>query len=202
MLGASRFLHTLLITAGVISLLAGADVFVTTWSNRGAPGQTITVCQATGVPAHPYQPVTVRVAPDGSLPKGFDPTQDVVPPYASSGRNYPGTNWSSQGQALWYAGCRSAGGSLSLSQTSPPAPATVAPQPQAGSQLPFGLRPTADLVQPLIRVIAAYLMFMGVVMIAAGALHPSIPPVRRRLLVSSDLSRYAKPLVRPHAPEH
>jgi len=197
---APRVLPTLLIAIGVVSLFAGADIFVTTWTERVAPAQTVTVCRSTGVPAHPYQASNIQIAPDGSLPPDLDPSRDVVPPYTYNGTNYPGTNWSGQGQAVWYAGCQPASKSLAVSQTSQAAPSTVLPLPQPASQLPLGLRPGPRLVQAAIRVAGAFVVFIGLAMIGVGRSSPR--PVRPYLPVSSDLSMYLKPRPRPRRPRH
>ena len=197
----SRFMPMVSIALGVVALFAGADIFITTWTDRGViPAETITVCRATNIQSRPYRASNVQIAPDGSLPNDVDPSRDVVPPYTYNGTRYPGANWSSRGQALWYAGCQSPSGAVAVSQNSAPGfDEGVMPQ-QAAGQLPFGLRPGPDLLQTAIRVGAAVVMFVGLAMIGVGALRSSPRPVRPYLPVSSDLSMYAKPRRRPRAP--
>ena len=175
---------TLAIGFGVVSLFAGADVFITTLSDRGVPAETITVCRATGVPQHPYQAANVEIATDGSLPRDVDPARDVVPPYSYGGTNYPGVNWSSQGQAVWYAGCVTSN-ALAVSVTAPAQPALLAPD--------------AATVKRLTRTTAGALVLIGVLMIALGAIAASRKSEERpRVAVSSDLSSYRRPVIRPH----
>jgi hypothetical protein len=196
LVGFPRFLRRLLIACGLVSFLAGADILVTTWSDRGVPDQTITVCRATDVANRPYQAANVRIAPDGSLPRDVDPMRDVVPPYSYGGTDYPGANWSSQGQAVWYAGCQATGNSLQAAESAPATPAAAPPQSQTRQPI-LGVWPQAVVVQGAVRVVAAWVMVIGILMIGVAGIgvppESEPPPVR----VSSDLYMSSKPRIRP-----
>ena len=197
LVGLPRWLRTFLIVCGLASFVAGADMLITTWSDRGVPAETITICQATDVAKHPYQATNIRIATDGTLPPDVDPLRDVVPPYSYRGVNYPGVNWSAQGQAVWYAGCQ--GSRISLAAApSPPVTSTGGPPPQAVTPQPVvGLWPQAVVTQTAVRALAASIMLIGVLMIAAasvGTPREFEPSLAR---VSSDLSTYSRPRIRP-----
>ncbi|HET9781767.1 MAG TPA: hypothetical protein VFR33_08310 [Candidatus Dormibacteraeota bacterium] len=190
-------MRNLLILCGLASFLAGADVLITTWSDRGVPAQTVTVCQATDVAKHPYQAATVRIATNGSLPADVDPARDVVPPYSYRGINYPGVNWSAQGRAVWYAGCQATGNAVAAVQGAPPTSVAAPPSPPPAPQPVLGLWPQAVFLQDGIRAMALGIMAIALLMIAAAGIGspPEFEPSLVR--VSSDLSRSSKPLVRP-----
>lgn len=199
--GFPRFVRTLLIGCGLASFLAGGDILVSTWSDRGVPDQTITVCRATDVANRPYQAANVRIAPDGTLPRELDLTRDVVPPYTYDGINYAGANWSSQGQAVWYAGCQATGTSMPAAE-SPPSTAAAAPRQIPAGQPVLGLWPRAAIAQAAIRVVAAWVMVFGVLMIGAAGIGvpPEFEPSPVR--VSSDLYTCSRPRIRPHDTGH
>ncbi|HET7338914.1 MAG TPA: hypothetical protein VFK22_05150 [Candidatus Dormibacteraeota bacterium] len=199
LLAIPRFVWMLAMASGVAALFAGADLFITTWSDRGVPAMTITICRATDVPQHPYQAANVRIAPDGSLPRDVDPARDVVPPYSYSGTDYAGVNWSSQGQTLWYAGCQATGKSLAVSVTAP-TPSTAALSDGPGTSQPLvDLPPQAAVLHGGTRAVAAGVMLIGVLMIGVGAIAASARRERRHVVaLSSDLSTYRKTAIRPH----
>jgi len=160
-------LRTLLVVSGVVALLVGVDTYITSLTNRLAPFETLTICQATGLDGHPYQPVDVEIAPDGTI-RNIDQSRDIVPPYSYGGRGHGGANWTTDGQAVWYTGCQ-AGSSLS----SAPPPAVAAPV-SASPSGPGSLgrstdgTPVADRQGEVSRVIGAYLMVVGFLAIGVG----------------------------------
>jgi hypothetical protein len=178
----SRLLRTLLIGLGVTSVLIGLDVYIGSLTERQVPIETLTICRATGVPTHPYQPVDATVAPDGSIAGTVDLSQDVVPPYSYLGKGYPGANWTAHGQAIWYAGCQA-----STSKQGSTIPAIASPG-QAAVLPQVRMRPAPDPEHDATQILAGSLMVAGLVMIAFGAIRHS--PRRRRptIELSSDLS--------------
>lgn len=178
----SRFLRTLLVGLGVMSVLIGLDVFIGSLTERQVPIETLTICRATGIPTRPYQPADATVAPDGSLAGTVDLSQDVVPPYSYLGKSYPGANWGAYGQAVWYAGCQALTPrqALSIPATASPAQAAVLPQ--------GGMRPAPDPDRDAIQILAGSLVVAGLLMIAFGGIRVSPRRRRRTVGLSSDLS--------------
>jgi len=175
---------------------------ISTWSDRGVPAQTITVCRATDVASRPYHAVDVRIAPGGALPRELDLTRDVVPPYTYGGINYAGVNWSSRGQALWYAGCQGSGSSMPAAGSPPVSaakslPSAVAPRQAQTPQPVLGLWPRAAIAKATIRLVAAWIMVFGLLMVGAAGI--GVPPGLEPLSVpvSSDLYMYSRPRIRP-----
>jgi hypothetical protein len=178
----SRFLRTLLIGFGVMSVLIGLDVFIGSLTERQVPIETLTICRATGIPTRPYQPVDATVAPDGSLAGTVDLSQDVVPPYSYLGKSYPGANWGAYGQAIWYAGCQD-----STAKQAPPILATASPA-QAAVLPQGGMRPAPDPARGAIQILAGVLIVAGLLMIAFGGIRVSPRRHRPTVDLSSDLS--------------
>lgn len=195
--GLPRFLRNLVVACGLVSFLAGADVLITTWSDRGVPAQTVTVCHATDAAKHPYQAATVRIATNGSLPADVDPSRDVVPPYSYRGINYPGVNWSAQGRAVWYAGCQATANAVAALQSVPPTSVATPPSRATAPQPILGLWPQAVSLQDGIRAMAVAIMAIALLMIAAAGIGSPPEFERSPVRVSSDLSRSSKPLIRP-----
>jgi hypothetical protein len=200
--GFPRFVRTLLIACGLISFLAGGDILISTWSDRGVPAQTITVCRATDIGSPPYHAVDVRIAPDGTLPRELDLTRDVVPPYTHGGINYAGVNWSSRGQAVWYAGCQGAGSSMPAAASPPLSvatnlPSAVAPRQAQAPQPVLGLWPRAVIAKAAIRLVAAWIMVVGLLMVGAAGIGVPHEPEPLSVPVSSDLYTYSRPRLRP-----
>jgi hypothetical protein len=200
--GFPRSVRTLLIACGITSFLAGGDILISTWSDRGVPDQTITVCRATDVASHPYHAVDVRIAPGGTLPRELDLTRDVVPPYTYGGINYAGVNWSSRGQAVWYAGCQGPGSSMPAADSPPVSaakslPSAVTPRQAQAPQPVLGPWPRAAIANAAIRLVAASIMVFGLLIVGAAGI--SVPPEPEPLSVpvSSDLYMYSRPRIRP-----
>ena len=160
-------LRTLLVASGVVALLAGVDVYIGSLTDRVAPVETLTICQATGLAGHPYQPLNVDVASDGSI-RNIDRSRDIVPPYSYVGRGHPGVNWTADGRAVWYTGCQAGS---SLSSAPPPAvAAAVSASPSGPGSLGRSTdgSPVADRQGEVSRVIGAYLMVVGFLAIGVG----------------------------------
>jgi hypothetical protein len=160
-------LRTLLVASGVAALLVGVDVYIASLTNRLAPVETLTICQATGLDGHPYRPLDVGIAPDGSI-RNIDQSRDIVPPYSYGGRGHAGDNWTTDGRAVWYTGCQAGS---SLSSAPPPAVgATVSASPSGPGSLGRSTdgRPLADPQGEMSRVIGAYLMVVGFLAIGVG----------------------------------
>jgi len=78
----------------------------------------VTICHSTSSKNNPY--ITNSPSANGDV-SGHDdhdggvfptdPWGDIIPPFAYDGGNYPGKNWTTQGQAIWNNGCNVPGGS-------------------------------------------------------------------------------------------
>ena len=161
-------LRTLLVASGVVALLAGVDVYVGSLTDRLAPVETLTICQATGLAGHPYQPRDVDVAPDGSIGK-IDRSRDIVPPYSYVGGPHPGVNWTASGQAVWDTGCQAGSSSDSAQPSAVVAPVSASPE-QRSLVRSNAWRPLPDPAAEASRIFAVCLMVVGFLAIAVGAM--------------------------------
>ena len=144
------------------------DVYIGSLTDRVAPVETLTICQATGLAGHPYQPRGVDVAPDGSIGK-IDRSRDIVPPYAYVGGDHPGVNWTDSGRAVWYTGCQAGSSSASAQPSAVVAPVSASAEPRSLVRS-IVWRPVPDPAAEASRVFAVCLMVVGFLAIAVGAM--------------------------------
>lgn len=157
-------------------------MYVGSLTDRVAPVETLTICQATGHAGHPYQLLYVYVAPDGSI-GNVNRSRDIVPPYSYVGGGHPGVNWTAYGREVWDAGCQAGSSSES------PQPAAVAASVSASPEQRALLRSTAwrpvpDPAAEASRVFGVSLMVVGFLVIAIGTMGGPL----RRLWRAKDAS--------------
>ena len=178
-------LRTLLFASGVVALLVGLDEYIGSLTDRVAPVETLTICQATGHAGHPYKLQYVIVAPDGSIGK-VNRSRDIVPPYSYVGDGHPGVNWTAYGRAVWDTGCQVASSTGSTGSTQPSA--VAAPASTSSEQRALvrsdAWRPVADPAADASRVLGVCLMILGFLTIAVGTMGGAL----RRLWRARDAS--------------
>lgn len=108
-----RFVRQVAVALPVAAVGVAAFAVVSFASNGGDSHEKVTLCHATGSQSNPYVSVDVNIssAGDAANAKGHDShADDIIPPYSYSGQdgsiNYPGKNWTAEGQDILNDGCK------------------------------------------------------------------------------------------------
>jgi hypothetical protein len=119
---------------GMLALAAALTVFPSAVMATQPTGHKVDICHATDSDTNPYVAENVDIAsagyPDGATghaghtgpvwSAGLKADKikwgDIIPPYTYDDFSFPGLNWSTEGQAIWNAGCQIPGESAPASQ--------------------------------------------------------------------------------------
>lgn len=84
----------------------------------------VTICHATSANANPYNQISPNIQNNGDLQGGHlghtggvypeDDWGDIIPPYVFIGGTYPGLNWNTEGQIIYYNDCNAEINSVKL----------------------------------------------------------------------------------------
>ena len=139
--------------AGAIGMagFVGIAAFMVLPGASATPSDKVTICHATASTSNPYTVNTISTSSVDEVgnkylnghgdhigpvfaPGATSKWGDIIPPFtdATSGKSFPGYNWTSEGQTIWNAGCTSPATSPSPTPTSTsptPTPTSTSPTP-------------------------------------------------------------------------